>query len=116
MGKKKSKKKNTNFPNWDKQKHLKGIIKEQDWEFITQINKQTTDHLGPTWIENLKTNAPLWSNYGNLHDLKGLGKNKSVIGIGAGPSFNKNKGLLKTIISIDGTNEWEDKDFINHCV
>ena len=106
------KKDNGGFPDWEKQEHLEGVIHKQDWDFITAINKQTVGHLGDIWIDNLRKNAPLWKSHGSIKDLQGLGKNKAVIGVGAGPSFNINKELFREVVTTDGMNDWEDKDFI----
>ena len=106
------KKKEKEGPDWDKHKYLDGVIHKQDWDFITEVNKHTVEHLGGDWVENLKINAPLWKEHGNVKDLKGLGENKAVIGVGAGPSFNINKELFREVVTTDGLNDWEDKDFI----
>ena len=47
-----------------------------------------------------------------MRDLKGLGRNKAVIGIGAGQSFHKNKNVLKSYVVPDGIKPWHNREFI----
>jgi len=54
---------------------------------------------GKLWKKNLRKNCEvLFKKHGSItRDCVGLGHNKAVIAIGAGASFNKNKGLLKEL-------------------
>ena len=45
-------------------------------------------------------------------DCIGIGRNKALIGVGAGQSFNKNKHILKEISAIDGIRDWSKRNFI----
>ncbi|NIT58284.1 MAG: DUF115 domain-containing protein, partial [Aliifodinibius sp.] len=49
---------------------------------------------------------------GPVGELKGFGRNKAVIAIGAGPSLKNNIEYLKEVSLIDGTKPYENQDFI----
>ena len=91
---------------------MHGVILKENYDFITQINKQTTGYLAETWVKNLQDNIHLWKKCGSIKDCLGIGKNKATIGVGAGPSFNKNKELFARVVNVDGVNDWEYRDFI----
>ena len=96
-------------PNFD------GVISKLSWDYNTQSNKHTREFYLKTWSENIRTNIKnkLWKRYGSVKkDCIGLGKNKALIGVGAGPSFNKNKHILKELSDSDGVKSWADRDFI----
>ncbi|MFX0194538.1 MAG: 6-hydroxymethylpterin diphosphokinase MptE-like protein [Candidatus Hodarchaeota archaeon] len=97
---------------WDNRPELHGIIRQEDFEFVNTINKCTVGKLGEEWEENVKRNKIIWRRNPKLNSLRGLGKNKCVIGIGAGPSFKKNQEVLKRIVWNDGVRPWEQRDFI----
>jgi len=92
----------------------KAILKDS-WDFIGHSNKGTVQTLNPLWMKNIGQNVKnkLWRKCGSVRkDCIGLGKNKAVIGIGAGQSFNKNKHILKNIMALDARKDWEARDFI----
>lgn len=94
---------------------FKGVIPERSWDFIGHSDKATVDLLKKPWIDNIERNikSKRYKRHGGLHrDCIGMGKNKALIGIGAGQSFNKNKGVLKVIHDIDGVKPFEQRDFI----
>lgn len=112
----------------DKYKHLKGdapnpgqyeertdvhgIIGQNHFDFLTAVNKQTQSILGKEWAENVKANKRFWRKHEPLRSIVGLGRNKAVIGIGASPSFNKNKDVFGYHVLPDGVKDWADRDFI----
>ena len=82
------------------------------------VSKNTKTHLVETWLTNLKKNVDngLWQIHKPLnYDCIGIGKNKCTIGIGAGPSFNKNKEILMRNLNRDGVRNWNDRAFITIC-
>ena len=99
-------------PDYDSQTGLHGIISKNNYNFVSQIAKQTIGHLGEVWLENMYENMHLWNEHGCIQDLLRLGKNKATIGVGAGPSFNINKDQFKQVAEVDGIQEWEERDFI----
>ena len=82
-------------PDYEQLKYLHGKIPEESYKYITNVSESTIAVLGEQWLENLKANKRYWRKQQKLVDAIGLGKDKCVIGIGSGPSFNKNKDILK---------------------
>ena len=97
---------------YEKRTELHGVISRENFELVRKVNKMTIGHLGKEWTDNIKKNKKYWRKHQKVRDLSGLGRNKAVIGIGAGPSFHKNKDVLKHYIVSDGIKEWQDREFI----
>jgi len=94
---------------------FKGVITPDSWNYIDASNKNTNKGLADLWRVNTRRNIEnnLWRKHGSLkRDCLNLGKNKSVIGVGAGPSFKKNQHVLERIAATDGRKSWEDRDFM----
>ena len=71
-------------------------------EAVFTSNKSTTKRFKNTWINNVKKNLPLYHKHGSFREaFGGFGIRKAVIGVGAGPSFNKNKHVLKKIYELN---------------
>jgi len=72
---------------------LKEVIPESFWDYSIETGDFTGDTLGSQWISNLKKNIRhLYPKHRSVPELfGGVAKNKAVIGVGAGPSFNLNK-------------------------
>jgi len=107
------------FLNYEKITELhpefKGVITPDSWNYIGQSNKNTNKGLSDLWRINVRKNIEnkLWRKHGSLkRDCLNLGKNKAVIGVGAGRSFTKNKHILRQVANTDGVRPWEDRDFI----
>jgi len=98
--------------NYEEQEHLHGIIPKKSYEYVTNVNESTIRILGKTWTDNLERNKRYWRKNRKLLDTLGIGKNKCVIGIGSGMSFNKNKDTLKQILNEDGVKDWPDRRYI----
>ena len=98
--------------NYKKRTELHGIISENNFEFIKTVNEMTLVHLESEWVKNVKKNKRAWRKHQRLRALLGIGKNKAVIGIGSGASFNKNKDVLKRFVNSDGIKPWAERDFI----
>jgi len=89
------------------------IVSEKLWDFLHHGNETTHVILEKLWIKNIKENIKkYYKKCGFVGELKGLGQNKAVIAIGAGPSLKKNVDYLKDLSLIDGTKAYEDQDFI----
>lgn len=91
---------------------LAGIINEKSYDYISIVNKNTGDLLGDEWAANVRHNKKYWRKHVPVTGCKGIAKNKCIIGIGASPSFHKNKDVLKYYVNRDGVRPWEDRDFI----
>jgi hypothetical protein len=94
---------------------FEGVISRKNWEFIGHSDKRTVNFLKEVWAKNIEKNVKngLWDKHGPARkDCLGLGKNKAVIGVGAGPGFNKNKHILKRVHDIDATRDFKERDFI----
>jgi hypothetical protein len=78
---------------------LKEVVPKSFWDYAVGTGDYTQESLGEQWYQNLKKNLKrLYPKHGSVPEVfGGIGKNKAVIGVGAGPSFNKNKDALKTI-------------------
>lgn len=67
-------------------------------ESVFRSNKSTAKKFEKRWIKNVKKNLPLFHKHGSFKEaFGGFGHQKAVIGIGAGPSFNRNKDILKQV-------------------
>ncbi len=97
---------------YDSRPELQGVVNKKSFDFISTINENTGKLLGKQWADNVKDNKRFWKKHSPVGSCLGLGKNKCVIGIGASPSFHKNKDVLKRCVNLDGTKSWEERDFI----
>jgi hypothetical protein len=78
-----------------------------------QNNDHTVAGLSETWSNNTRKNLKLLKKHGPLVDsFGGFGKNKAVIAVGAGPSFNKNKDVLKAIYNVNLQFPLESQPFL----
>jgi len=97
---------------YDERKELHGIVSKNNFEFIRQVNKSTLKILGEEWTANIRQNKQYWEKHNKIRDMIGIGRNKAVIGIGAGPSFKKNQDVLCKYVIEDGMKPWEEREFI----
>lgn len=93
---------------------LEGVISEKSWSFIGISDEATVNYLRKDWVKNVEKNinSKRFKRHGGVNDLIGFGKNKALVGIGAGASLNKNKHILKQIHDIDGVKYPDERDFI----
>lgn len=94
---------------------FKGIVTQESWDFMKDSDERTVKVLEEQWARNIKINVhkKLWKKYGPVQkDCFGLGKNKAVIGVGAGSSLKKNIDVLKHIHDEDGVKSWADREFL----
>ena len=94
---------------------LHGIIDKKSHKFLDLSNQQTIDILGDMWIDHMEQNQKrrMWKKHTPLvRACAGAGAGKAIIGIGGGPSFNKNASTLKFIYDKDTRKGWDDRDFI----
>ena len=94
---------------------MEGVISKLSWDYNTASNTHTREFYLKRWSENIRINIKnrLWKKYGSIKkDCIGLGKNKALVAVGAGQSFNKNKHILKELSDFDGVKSWPDRDFI----
>jgi hypothetical protein len=103
---------------WDKVDDIHGVIHKQNWDFISVVNTMTHHNLDEIWIDNLHKNVKsgmLKKHKMLVDDCVGLGKNKAVVGVGSGPSFNKNCYDLQYFLNKDGVRNWENRRYITIC-
>jgi len=117
--KNKSKKKSSKKIEYQKmlEKHpeFAGVINKESWNYIGVSDEKTVGALKKLWGDNIKANikSGLYKKHGMINrDCNGIGKNKAVIAVGAGQSFNKNKDILKRVSDVDGIRDWHNRDFI----
>jgi hypothetical protein len=76
-------------------------------------NEFTVTKLSSIWKANLEKNLKLFKKHGSfLEAFRGYGAGKAVIAVGAGPSFNKNKHVLKKIYELNCQFPVEKQPFI----
>jgi len=81
--------------------------------FMFDNNKFTVSNLEPQWNANMRKNIKFYNKHGSILDsFGGFGKNKAVIGVGAGPSFNINRDVLKEIYNYNLMFPLEEQPFI----
>jgi hypothetical protein len=89
------------------------IVSQEIADTVFSCNESTVGALAPVWRENAKKNMELFRKHGSLVDsFHGFGTNRAVIGVGAGPSFNKNKRMLKHIFDCNIQFGLKDQPFI----
>lgn len=94
---------------------LKGVISERSWNFVGQSDQNTLSFLNELWLENLRKNikSKRFKRHGGLNrDLIEFGRNKAIVGIGAGPSLKNNIEVLKRLHDVDGIKHPDDRNFI----
>jgi hypothetical protein len=88
------------------------FFREQEWDVMQKSNSQVLELLGDLWTKNLHDNLEsLFDLHGTIKDgCWGQGQNRALIGIGAGPTFNKNKDQLAELCWLDAKAEAEMGD------
>jgi hypothetical protein len=78
---------------------LREIIPKGYWDYALGTGDYTGDTLSEQWATNLKKNLrKLYPKHGSVvESIGGFARNKAVIAVGAGPSFNINKNDLLSI-------------------
>ena len=98
----------------EKHPEFEGVIDRKSWDFIDHSDKGTVQFLKSTWENNIKENVKkkYWRRKRSVFRLDALGLNKAVIAVGAGPSFNKNKHILKQVYDNEQRLDFEERNFI----
>lgn len=93
---------------------LKDLFVEEQWDFMQRNNDGLRKTFEKLWKSNLRANCQgLFSKHKTItDDCVGIGLNKAVIAIGAGPSFNRNKDLLKELYDRTITLPFQVQPFI----
>ena len=92
---------------------VKNIISFEMADKIFGNNDFTVSQLSPIWKANLEKNLKLYKKHGSFAEaFRGYGKGKAVIAVGAGPSFNKNKHILKKVYELNCQFPVEKQPFI----
>jgi hypothetical protein len=99
-------------PKYEDSPFLEGVISKEDFDFLNIMNKGTAKNFLDEWENNIINNFKSWKKHKAIRTATGLCKNKAIIGIGAGQSFNKNKDTLKWFLDRDGVKNWNDRNFV----
>ena len=92
---------------------LQSVVSKEMWDFVQGRNTVTCNGLGDLWKKNIKENIKkFYGKCGSVGELAGLGKNKAVIAIGAGPSLKNNIDLIRALSLEDGTKPYHEQNFI----
>jgi len=90
------------------------LLSETIWDGIHAVNTKTTGSLDGMWNENIENNlkASYFEKQMRANELQGLGINKAVIAVGAGPSLKKNEDVLKVLSDMCVTQHLDAQPFI----
>lgn len=88
------------------------IMPDYAYDYIFKCSDHTGNVLEKKWAKNIKSNASLLSKHGGIRRLEGFGIGKAMVGVGAGPSFNLNKGDLKNLFDFNSRYELRDQSFL----
>jgi len=93
---------------------LQSVIPESFYHYMTACGEHTADKLGGMWKKNSRKNIDKFlSKHGTVGEgLKGFAKNKAVIIVGAGPSFKKNRDVLKKLYEFNTKFDIQDQPFV----
>lgn len=94
------------------------ILREKEWEKLEASNDATKEALCDLHLKNMEENirSGLWDKHGPMSfGLYGIGEGKAVIGIGAGPSFNRNSAVLKQVHDFNFSKHLDDQPFLFVC-
>ena len=97
----------------DQNENIAKIITPQMANVVWACGDFTVNSLSELWHKNLKENIPHYKEHGSLTDhFLGFGKNKAVIGVGGGPSLNKNKNVLHELYALNSQLHLSEQPFI----
>jgi hypothetical protein len=93
---------------------LQSVFPESLYNYMGLSGEKTGEIKGDMWKKNTDRNYDrLFKDCGAVGEqLLGLAKNKAVIMVGGGPSFNKNKKLLKTVYDFNITFPLDQQPFV----
>ena len=78
--------------------NMEKVVSQEMVETMFANNKHTVSALSPQWRDNSLQNVKLYRKHGAFRDtFERFGINKAVVGIGAGPSFNLTKKVLREL-------------------
>ncbi len=93
---------------------LEKVIHKNMWDYVTGCDKFTQESMNDLWMANAKKNLKkLYKKHGSLtQSFLGFGKNKALIGVGAGPSLNNNIDHLEKVFAFNARFKLDDQLFI----
>lgn len=93
---------------------LEKLLPRFIWDYVDGCNRVTGGALSAMWKKNLAKNVKkLLRKHARVdRDFLGFGKDRAIIAIGAGPSFNINKDVLKAVYQQNLLYSLEDQPFI----
>lgn len=93
---------------------LEKVIHKNMWNYVTGCDKLTQDTMQEIWHRNAKKNLKkLYKSHGSLpQSFLGFGKDKALIGVGAGPSLNNNINQLDEVYKFNSRFTLKEQPFI----
>ncbi len=93
---------------------LKSVIPEPFYNYMSLCGEKTAEKLADIWKKNTEKNIDrFFDKHGVMGEqFLGFAKNKAVIVVGAGPSFNKNKDVLKKLYEFNIKFDMVDQPFV----
>jgi hypothetical protein len=93
---------------------LQSYFPEPLYNYMSLCGDKTAEKLGDVWKKNIDRNLDkFFGEHGPIgEDLIGFAKNKAVILVGAGPSFNNNKDVLKRLYDFNTKFDLQDQPFV----
>ena len=90
------------------------VVDEQMWDYISRCDAFTRNTMDEVWKRNAKKNLKkLYPKHKSLtHSFLGFGKDKALIGVGAGPSLNNNINHLEKLYHFNSRFSLKDQYFI----
>jgi len=93
---------------------LEQVVPKRMWDYITGCDKFTQSTMKQRWVHNAKQNLKkLYPKHKSLtHSFLGFGRDKAMIGVGAGPSLNNNIDHLHQIYNFNSQFKLNDQLFV----
>ena len=93
---------------------LEGVANKKIWDYLDKCNDYTVGLMEDVWKDNVKANLEkLYPKYKSIaHAFFDFGKDKSFIGVGAGPSLNNNIHHLDEVYRFNAQFRLEQQPFI----
>lgn len=89
---------------------------ETTYDYMEQSNKKTRKGLFTLWEKNLDDNLDMLEKHGLVNDgCRGIGHNKAVIAIGAGPSLKRHTQRLKDLCHWNAQFDVKEQPFLFMC-
>ena len=93
---------------------LEKVVSRRVWAYVEGCGRFTSERMADKWDKNFKKNLKhIYPKYGSVAgQFMGFAKDKAVIMVGAGPSFNRNKDDLKKVYDFNLQFKLKDQPFV----